>query len=45
MDGPDSGDLRETFDEHAPALRRYALLVTGDPARAAELPGRTDRGR
>jgi len=37
MDGPDSGELRETLDEHAPALQRYALLVTGDTARAADV--------
>jgi RNA polymerase sigma-70 factor (ECF subfamily) len=37
MDGPDFGELRETLDEHAPALRRYALLVTGDTAGAADV--------
>jgi RNA polymerase sigma-70 factor (ECF subfamily) len=41
MDGPDSGDLRETFDEHAPALRRFAVLVTGDAARAADVVQKT----
>jgi len=41
MDGPDSGELRETLDEHAPALQRYALLVTGDTARAADVVGET----
>jgi len=41
MDGPDFGELRETLDEHAPALQRYALLVTGDTARAADVVGET----
>jgi RNA polymerase sigma-70 factor (ECF subfamily) len=37
MDGPDSGQLRGIHDEHAAALRRYALLLTGNRARAAEV--------
>ncbi len=37
MDGPDYGELRGVFDEHAPALRRYALLLTGDSPRAAHV--------
>jgi len=41
MHGPDFGELRETLDEHAPALQRYALLVTGDTARAADVVGET----
>jgi len=41
MDGPDFGELRETLDEHARALQRYALLVTGDTARAADVVGET----
>ena len=41
MDGPDFGELRETLDEHAPALQRYALLVNGDTARAADVVGET----
>jgi len=41
MDGPDFGELRETLEEHAPALQRYALLVTGDTARAADVVGET----
>jgi RNA polymerase sigma-70 factor (ECF subfamily) len=37
MDGPDSGELRGISDEHAAALYRYALLLTGNRARAAEV--------
>jgi RNA polymerase sigma-70 factor, ECF subfamily len=37
MDGPDSGELRGVYDEHAPALWRYALLLTGDRPRAAHV--------
>jgi RNA polymerase sigma-70 factor, ECF subfamily len=37
MDGPDSGELRGIYDEHAPALWRYALLLTGDRPRAAHV--------
>jgi RNA polymerase sigma-70 factor (ECF subfamily) len=33
MDNPDSDELRG-YGEHAPALWRYALLLTGDSARA-----------
>ncbi|PXW96286.1 sigma-70 family RNA polymerase sigma factor [Mycolicibacterium moriokaense] len=35
MDGPDSGELRGIYEEHASALGRYALLLTGNRARAA----------
>ena len=37
MDGPDSGELWGIHDEHAAALRRYALLLTGNRARAADV--------
>ena len=37
MDGPDSGQVRGIHDEHAAALRRYALLLTGNRTRAAEV--------
>jgi RNA polymerase sigma-70 factor (ECF subfamily) len=37
MDGPDSGELRGIHDEHAAALRRYAVLLTGNRARAAKV--------
>jgi RNA polymerase sigma-70 factor (ECF subfamily) len=37
MDGPDSGQLRGIHDEHAAALCRYALLLTGNRARAAKV--------
>jgi RNA polymerase sigma-70 factor (ECF subfamily) len=37
MDGPDSGELRGIYDEHATALYRYALLLTGNRARAADV--------
>jgi RNA polymerase sigma-70 factor, ECF subfamily len=37
MDGPDSGELRGISDEHAAALCRYALLLTGNRARAADI--------
>ncbi|MDT5246143.1 MAG: polymerase sigma-70 factor, subfamily [Mycobacterium sp.] len=37
MDGPDSGELRWLYDEHAAALYRYALLLTGNRARAANV--------
>jgi RNA polymerase sigma-70 factor, ECF subfamily len=37
MDGPDSGELRGIYDEHEAALWRYALLLTGDRARAADV--------
>jgi RNA polymerase sigma-70 factor (ECF subfamily) len=37
MDGRDSGELRGIHDEHATALRRYALLLTGNRARAAKV--------
>ena len=37
MNGPDSGELWGIHDEHAAALRRYALLLTGNRARAADV--------
>jgi RNA polymerase sigma-70 factor, ECF subfamily len=37
VDGPDYGELRGVYDEHAPALWRYALLLTGDSPRAAHV--------
>jgi RNA polymerase sigma-70 factor (ECF subfamily) len=37
MDGPDSGESRGIYDEHAAALWRYALLLTGNRARAASV--------
>jgi RNA polymerase sigma-70 factor (ECF subfamily) len=37
MDGPDSGEVGGIYDEHAPALWRYALLLTGDRVRAANV--------
>jgi RNA polymerase sigma-70 factor, ECF subfamily len=37
MDDPNSGELRGVYDEHAPALWRYALLLTGDRPRAAHV--------
>jgi RNA polymerase sigma-70 factor, ECF subfamily len=37
MDGPDSGELRGIYDEHAAALYRYALLLSGNRARAADV--------
>ena len=37
MNGPDSGESPEVYDEHAPALLRYALLLTGDRPRAAHV--------
>jgi RNA polymerase sigma-70 factor (ECF subfamily) len=43
MDGPDSGELRGIYDEHAPALWRYALLLTGNRARAAGVVQETVR--
>jgi RNA polymerase sigma-70 factor, ECF subfamily len=36
MKDPDSDELRG-YDEYAAALRRYALLLTGDRARAADV--------
>src|ERR1700760_1662025 len=36
MSGPDSGRLPGNHDEHAPALLRYAELLSGDRARAAD---------
>jgi RNA polymerase sigma-70 factor, ECF subfamily len=43
MDGPDSGETRGVYDEHAPALSRYALLLTGDRAQAADAVAETLR--
>jgi RNA polymerase sigma-70 factor (ECF subfamily) len=37
MDDPDSGEQRGIYDEHAAALWRYALRLTGDRARAADV--------
>jgi RNA polymerase sigma-70 factor (ECF subfamily) len=37
MDGPDSGEWRGIHDEHAAALSRYALLLTANRARAADV--------
>ncbi|MDT5184205.1 MAG: polymerase sigma-70 factor, subfamily [Mycobacterium sp.] len=37
MDDPDCGEPRRLYGEHAAALWRYALLLTGDRARAAEV--------
>lgn len=41
MDGPDSGEMRGVYDEHAAALSRYALLLTGDRAQAANVVAET----
>ena len=41
MDGPDSRGVGGIYDEHAPALRRYALLLTGDRVRAANVAQET----
>ncbi len=35
MDGPDSRQTWGAYDEHAPALERFAVLLTGDRAYAA----------
>ena len=43
MDGPDSGELRGIYDEHAAALWRYALLLTSNRARAAKVVQETVR--
>ena len=37
MDGPDSGEMRGDYGEHAPALERFAMLLTRDGARAASV--------
>jgi RNA polymerase sigma-70 factor (ECF subfamily) len=37
MDSPDSGELRGIHDEHEAALYRFALLLTGNRARAANV--------
>ncbi|MDT7762747.1 MAG: polymerase sigma-70 factor, subfamily [Mycobacterium sp.] len=36
MDDPDWGELRRLYGEHAAALWRYALLLTGNRARATD---------
>jgi RNA polymerase sigma-70 factor, ECF subfamily len=41
MSGPDSGNLRGNHDQHAPALLRYAQLLTSDRARAAVVAQQT----
>src|SRR3977135_917103 len=41
MSGPDSGNLRGNHDQHAPALLRYAQLLTSDRARAAHVVQQT----
>jgi RNA polymerase sigma-70 factor (ECF subfamily) len=41
MSGADSGQSRGNHVQHAPALLRYAQLLTGDPARAAEVVRQT----
>jgi RNA polymerase sigma-70 factor (ECF subfamily) len=41
MSGADSGQSRGNHDQHAPALFRYAQLLTGDRARAAEVVRQT----
>ena len=43
MDDPDCGELRRLYGEHAAALRRFALLLTGDRARAADVVEETVR--
>ena len=37
MDDPEAAMMRGLYDEHAAALWRYALRLTGDQARAATL--------
>lgn len=37
MDDPDWGELRRPYGEHAAALWRYALLLTGNRARATDI--------
>lgn len=37
MEGPDSGDMRGNYGEHAPALERFAVLLTGDRAHAVNV--------
>ena len=37
MDDPDWGELRRLYGEHAAALWRYALLLSGNRARATDI--------
>jgi RNA polymerase sigma-70 factor (ECF subfamily) len=43
MDDPDCGELRRLYGEHAAALSRFAVLLTGDRARAADVVEETVR--
>ena len=37
MEDPEAAMMRVLYDEHAPALWRYALRLTGDPARSEDV--------
>src|SRR3984957_7022830 len=37
MDDPEAGMMRVLYDEHAAALWRYAMRLTGDQARAEDV--------
>jgi RNA polymerase sigma-70 factor (ECF subfamily) len=37
MDNPESGSMRMLYNEHAAVLWRYAVRLTGDPARAEDI--------
>ena len=37
MDDPEAAMMRVLYDEHAAALWRYAVRLTGDPARAEDV--------
>ena len=37
MDDPEAALMRVLYDEHGPALWRYAVRLTGDPARAEDV--------
>lgn len=37
MDDPEAALMRALYDEHGPALWRYAVQLTGDPARAEDV--------
>ena len=37
MDDPEAALMRVLYDEHAAALWRYAVRLTGDPARAEDV--------
>jgi RNA polymerase sigma-70 factor (ECF subfamily) len=37
MDDPETALMRSLYDEHAAALWRYAVRLTGDPARAEDV--------